>query len=253
MSGREATIWPIEPPPTSWQLPDPNHLDAELVNQGLVGVGADLEPGTVLAAYRRGLFPMHVDVSHLTDIEDSDAPLSVVDSEILGWWSPVNRGILPLGSLRVSRSLRRSRRRFMVTLNQAFADVVSGCADPRRTGQWINDQIVSAYQTLHEMGWAHSVEVWEADELVGGLYGVAVGGLFAGESMFSVANDASKVALVHLVELLSADGANRLIDVQWSTDHLASLGAVEVPRATYQDLLEDALELPIPAPLLHRT
>ncbi|MEO6120553.1 MAG: leucyl/phenylalanyl-tRNA--protein transferase [Acidimicrobiales bacterium] len=199
----------------------------------LVAVGADLEPGTLLAAYRCGLFPMPVD-------------------EGLGWWSPDPRAVLPPDGLRISRSLRRSCRRFTVTVDTAFDRVIAACAEPRGDGEWITPPIQSAYRRLHELGWAHSVECWagppssSSSELVGGLYGVAIGGLFAGESMFHRAADASKVALVALVELLGpSDGS--LLDVQWCTPHLASLGVVEVSRAGYRRMLVAALRRPLPA------
>jgi len=183
----------------------------------------------------------------------------------LGWWSPDPRGVLPLDGLRVSRSLRRSARRLRTTVDTAFDDVVAGCADPSRSGRWITDEVAAAYSRLHRLGWAHSVEVWDdagsgpgprpgsgpgggGGELVGGLYGVGVGGLFAGESMFSTATDASKVALVRLVEVLGAgDDGRRLLDVQWRTDHLASLGVVEVAREEYLRRLARALPAPSPA------
>ena len=135
-----------------------------------------------------------------------------------------------------------------VRVDTAFDEVIRACGDPRRDAGWIDEEIIAAYTTLHEMGWAHSVETWRDDELVGGLYGVAIGGLFAGESMFHRVTDASKVALVGLVDLLHDEYTEqRLVDVQWSTPHLASLGVVEVRRSTYLDLLEPALELPLPA------
>ena len=216
--------WPIEPPPCVWQLPA-----AETAEEDLVAVGADLEPGTLLNAYRRGLFPMEVPNGQL------------------GWWSPCERGVLPLDGLHVSKSLRRSTRRFSVTVDTAFEDVVDGCADPKRPHGWINESFRAAYVELYRLGWAHSVETWDGDELVGGLYGVSIGGMFAGESMFSNATDASKVALVHLVGLLCADNdARRLLDVQWRTDHLASLGVVGVPRLQYLGLLLNALQAPLP-------
>ncbi len=175
----------------------------------------------------------------------------------LGWWTPDPRGVLPLDGLRVSRSLRRSARRLRTTVDTAFDDVVAGCADPSRSGRWITDEVASAYSRLHRLGWAHSVEVWDDGSgsgaggggvLVGGLYGVGVGGLFAGESMFSTATDASKVALVRLVEVLGADDdGRRLLDVQWRTDHLASLGVVEVAREEYLRRLARALPAPAPA------
>ncbi len=158
----------------------------------------------------------------------------------MGWWSPDPRAIVPLDGLRVSRSLRKSCHRFEIRIDTAFADVVDACADRRRPGGWITAEIRDAYVELHRLGWAHSVEAWSHDDdaLCGGLYGIAIGGLFAGESMFHLRTDASKVALVGLVDRLNdaeAGGTGpegRLLDVQWRTDHLASLGAIEVPRAS---------------------
>jgi leucyl/phenylalanyl-tRNA--protein transferase len=160
------------------------------------------------------------------------------------WWAPDPRGILPLDGLRVTRSLRRSTRRYEVTVDAAFEAVVAACAAPDRPGGWISPAIAGAYGELHRLGWAHSLEAWSGGgELVGGLYGVAIGGLFAGESMFSTATDASKVALVHLVEALRR-GGGMLLDVQWSTPHLASLGVVTVPRQHYLALVADAVAAP---------
>jgi leucyl/phenylalanyl-tRNA--protein transferase len=222
----------VEPPPTAWELPDP-----ALARRGeeLLGVGADLEPGTILAAYRAGLFPMPV---------EKGGPL--------GWWSPDPRGILPLHGMHVSRSLHRSRRRLVTTVDTDFDAVVRGCADPTRPHGWITDEVREAYGELHRLGFAHSVETRTPQgDLVGGLYGLEVGGLFAGESMFSRVTDASKVALAALVDVLAAaPGAQgrartgRLLDVQWRTDHLATLGVVEIPRDRYLALLERALPLP---------
>jgi leucyl/phenylalanyl-tRNA--protein transferase len=215
----------VEPPPTPWVLPAATTAD----ESGVVGVGADLEPGTLLAAYRSGLFPMPV------------------DGGVLAWWSPDPRGIIPLDGLRVSRSLRQAASRFEVTVDRDFPAVIAACADPSRPHGWINQPVIDAYTRLHELGWAHSVEVWSDGELAGGLYGVAVGGLFAGESMFHRGRDASKVALLHLAELLRADERpERLLDVQWTTPHLVSLGAVDVGRPRYLELLGAALELPLP-------
>lgn len=230
---------PVEPPPPRWAFPPADSADED----GLVGVGADLEPGTILAAYRRGLFPM---------------PLG--GRGPLGWWSPDPRGVIPLDGLRVSRSLRRSLRRFEIRVDTAFDEVIDACADPRRPHGWITPEVRAAYRRLHRLGWAHSVEAWtvpgEGDGrdrgdaeavLAGGLYGVAIGGLFAGESMFHRRTDASKVALVGLVELLREGGVEgRVLDVQWCTPHLASLGAVEVPRATYLEMVARAVELDPP-------
>ncbi len=212
---------PIEPPPSAWVLPHAGSAD----EHGVVGVGADLEPGTLLAAYRSGIFPMPID-------------------RTLAWWSPDPRGVLPLAGLRVSRSLRRSIKRFEVTVDESFDEVVTACADPDRPfGNWITIEIREAYLRLHHLGWAHSVETRLDGELVGGLYGVAIGGLFAGESMFHRATDASKVALVALVDFLHPNG---LLDVQWQTDHLASLGVIEIPREVYLQRLSVALSLPLP-------
>ena len=223
---------PVEPPPTEWALPDPLAADPD----GVCGVGADLGPGTLLAAYRRGLFPMHLDRR----------------GRVLGWWSPDPRGVLPLDGLRVSRSLRRSCRRFEIRIDTAFPEVIAACASPRPTGgHWIHPSIVEAYTELHRLGWAHSVEAWDGDtgELAGALYGVAIGGLFAGESMFHRATDASKVALVALVQRMHPQG---LLDVQWLTPHLASLGAVAIPATAYQRRLHSALRLPLPSAFLLR-
>ncbi len=201
-----------------------------------MAIGADLAPGTVLAAYRRGLFPMPV-----------DAPRGQSSGE-MAWWSPEERGVLPLAKLRVSRSMRQSRKHFEIRVDTCFAEVVAGCSDPTRTGGWIDEAIAAAYSELHELGWAHSVEAWHDGELAGGLYGLAVGGLFAGESMFTRVRDASKVALMGLVELLSDEYAGaRLLDTQWQTPHLATLGVEEIPREDYLARLAEALPLPLPA------
>jgi leucyl/phenylalanyl-tRNA--protein transferase len=162
------------------------------------------------------------------------------------WFSPVRRGVLPLDRLRVSRSLRRSLRTFEVRVDTACAAVIEACGDPRRPSGWIDPAIKKAYTELHRLGWVHSVETWRDGRLVGGLYGVSIGGLFAGESMFHHVTDASKAALVALVELLRDPVEPRLLDVQWLTPHLASLGAVEIPRQTYLRRLADVLEAAVP-------
>jgi leucyl/phenylalanyl-tRNA---protein transferase len=209
---------PIEPPPSRWRLPSPDAAD----ESGLCGVGADLAPGTLLAAYRTGIFPM---------------PLR---KRVVGWWSPDPRGVIPLDRLIVPRSLRRSRRRYEVRFDTRFRAVMERCGDPQRPHGWITPQFVDAYEALHRMGWVHSVETYLDGRLVGGLYGVRINELFAGESMFSLATDASKVALVALVEWLNDSGAT-LLDVQWTTPHLASLGAVDMERQRYLELLEEAI------------
>jgi leucyl/phenylalanyl-tRNA--protein transferase len=195
----------------------------------VIGAGADLEPGTILAAYRHGLFPMPV------------------RRGVTAWWSPEQRGLLPLDGLKVSRSLRKSCTRYQIRVDTALDEVIDACADRQRPGAWISKEIKRAYLRLHHLGWVHSVEAWSPDgRLAGGLYGVAVGGLFAGESMFHRQPDASKVALVALVDRLR-DGGASLLDVQWVTPHLASLGAVAIPRAEYHQRLAKALELPRPS------
>lgn len=217
---------PVPPPPTPWLL------DAAPATPGddLVAAGADLEPGTLLAAYRLGLFPMG---------------LGPDGHGTIGWWSPDPRGVVPAGALKVRSSLRKVLGRFEVTVDTAFEAVVAACADPSREGRWITPQVEAAYRRLHELGWAHSVEVWQEGQLVGGLYGVSVGGLFAGESMFHTVRDASKVALVELVRRFHADGdPRRIVDVQWATGHLRRLGAQEWPRALYLERLAAALEAP---------
>lgn len=212
-------------PAAIWNLPDP--LDAP-AGEDLVAIGGGLDPGTLLDAYARGLFPMDVAV---------DSQLE--GGHTLGWWSPDPRGVLWPGQLRISRSLAKSRRRFTVTVDRCFVEVMRGCADPARPQGWITEEFIDAYTNLHTLGFAHSIEVWRHDELVGGLYGVEIGGLFAGESMFHRVRDASKVALVTLVERLDSCPGRRLIDVQWRTAHLASLGVTEVTRRDYLGMLPD--------------
>ena len=208
--------WISSPEPlesSHWQFP----RVPDWPQQDLVCGGADLEPTTLIEAYRRGLFPM---------------PVSGLPG-VLGWWSPDPRAVLPLDALRVSRSLRQSAKRFDVRVDSCFVDVVRGCADPRRRDGWITNDFVGAYTRLHHLGWAHSIEVFDADgALAGGLYGIRVGGFFAGESMFHRARDASKVALLALVTLMRESGMT-LLDTQWSTEHLESLGVIEIPRAEY--------------------
>ncbi len=210
---------PIEPPHSRWAFPPLQDAEPD----GPVAIGGDLEPGTLLDAYRCGLFPMPVGRRNT-----------------IGWWSPDPRAVLPLNALRVSRSMRRSAARMEVSTNRCFAEVIRRCADPGRAHGWITGEIVSAYTRLHDLGWAHSVETWQGGELVGGLYGVCIGGFFAGESMFHTATDASKVALMHLVEQMSSS-PGALLDVQWQTPHLASLGVVEIPRPRYLTRLRVAL------------
>jgi leucyl/phenylalanyl-tRNA--protein transferase len=191
----------------------------------VIAAGGDLEPATLIAAYHCGLFPM--------TLEELGGAVA--------WWSPNPRGILPLDNLRVTRSLRQSARRYEIRVDTCFGDVIRACGDPSRESGWITPSFVEAYSELHRLGWAHSVEVFDGDgQLAGGLYGVRINGLFAGESMFYAQRDASKVALVALVGLMR-DNAMSLLDVQWHTPHLASLGATEVTRARYLELLARAV------------
>jgi leucyl/phenylalanyl-tRNA--protein transferase len=201
------------PPPEKW--PDGD----------LIAVGGDLEPATVISAYRRGIFPM--DVTAL--------------GGRLGWWSPEQRGIVPLDGLRVTRSMRQSAKRFEIRVDTCFTDVMRACGDPAREDGWITPDFIAAYTTLHQLGWAHSIEVFDRQgTLAGGLYGVRLSGLFAGESMFHAQRDASKVALMALVDRMR-DSGMQLLDVQWRTEHLGSLGAIEVPRLQYLARLAAAL------------
>ncbi|MEN9578398.1 MAG: hypothetical protein RJA70_1407 [Pseudomonadota bacterium] len=197
-------------------FPNPNNFDDE----GLVAIGGDLSGRRLVAAYQAGIFPWY---------SEGYPPL---------WWSPNPRTVLPLDGVHVSRSLRRklNKHDFEVTWNQAFSHVIRACAEQRRGGTWILPDLVSAYENLHKLGHGHSLEVWVRSELVGGLYGVQVGGLFAAESMFHRASDMSKVALVYAAESLRSAGI-RVFDVQFLTSHLASLGAREVPRKDYLESL----------------
>ncbi len=213
----------IDLPPPTWTLARP---PADHPHDAW-GLGADLEPGTLVAGYRAGLFPMRV------------------DGELI-WWSPVRRAVIPVGGFTPSRSLRRAARGYDIRLDTAFGDVIDGCADPERPHGWIDASFVAAYARLHELGWAHSVEAWDEDGLAGGLYGVGINGLFAAESKFHRRAGASKAALLALVAFLAAAGGARLLDVQWATPHLLSLGAIEMTRSRYHGLLDVALQLPDP-------
>lgn len=185
-----------------------------------------LDPAIVLRAYREGIFPM------------------AVEGGQIGWFSPNPRGILPLDSFHVPARLARVVRsgRFEVTVDRAFEAVMRACAGQRAEGTWISEEIVQCYLAIHRIGLAHSVETWQKGELVGGLYGVSIGGAFFGESMFHRVTDASKVALVALVDRLVRRGY-RLLDTQWVTSHLAQFGAVEIPKRQYLARLREALQL----------
>lgn len=193
-------------------------------DEDLVCVGADLAPSTLLSAYSNGFFPMPVGERRPT----------------IGWFSPDPRGIVPIGGLHVSHSLRKHLRRFRYSIDTCFERVMRECGDERRPHGWIDDSFVAAYTELHRAGWAHSIEVWSGDDLVGGVYGVHIERFFAGESMFHRTTDASKAALVALMEALVATDVE-LFDVQWTTPHLVSLGAIDVPRAEYLTSLRAAV------------
>jgi leucyl/phenylalanyl-tRNA---protein transferase len=204
-------------------FPHPSTADSD----GFLATGGDLEPGTLLLAYSNGIFPWTV------------RPIT--------WWSPDPRTIIPIGGLHVSRSLRKFMRHspFAVTFDTAFTEVMKQCAGPRpdRDGVWITPRFITAYTRLHDIGHAHSVEIWEGNALAGGLYGVSIGGFFAGESMFSNAENGSKVALVAMEERLRAAGF-ALFDVQFLTPHLKSMGAVEIERVEYLRRLRVAVAIP---------
>lgn len=204
------------------RFPDPELADAE----GLVAVGGDLSVERLLAAYRRGIFPWSVN------------PVT--------WWSPDPRGIFDLDQFHVSESLARviRRKKFEVTRNRSFGDVMRACAapGPRRPGCWITEEFIAAYTQLHEHGHAHSVECWQNGKLAGGIYGVAVGGLFAGESMFHRADNASKVALFHLVEHLREQKIS-LFDIQMVTPATQPLGAKTISRSDYLQRLAAAVAM----------
>jgi leucyl/phenylalanyl-tRNA---protein transferase len=198
------------------RFPDPRHAPGDAP----LAVGGDLRPETLLDAYGQGIFPWPV------------------ADRLVYWWSPDPRGVIPVGGLHVSRSLQRTLRRgrFRHTIDRAFADVVAACADRPGEGTWILPEMADAYGRLHRLGVAHSVEVWDGSALVGGVYGVASGAVFSGESMFHRATDASKVALVRLMEHLGQGGFT-LLDTQLHTAHLGSLGAVEMERRAFLDVL----------------
>jgi leucyl/phenylalanyl-tRNA---protein transferase len=206
------------------RFPSPRLADAE----GLVAVGGDLSVPRLLLAYRSGIFPWTVD------------PIT--------WWSPEPRAIFELDCFHVSRSLARVVRKgvFRTTIDHAFQRVMEACAAPARgrRSTWISPEFIEAYTRLHQQGHAHSLECWQGRRLVGGIYGVAVGGLFAGESMFHRVSDASKVALFHLIEHLRRQGF-RLFDIQMLTPITAQLGGITIPRKEYLHRLAQAVEMPV--------
>ncbi|KXO14186.1 Leucyl/phenylalanyl-tRNA--protein transferase [Moritella sp. JT01] len=196
-------------PPVNTALTEPD---------GLLAMGGDLSPERLVNAYQQGIFPWF----------EEDQPIL--------WWSPSQRMVLTPGAMHISRSLRKSYRRqnFSLSINHAFAEVIESCAEPRGySGEtWITDSMQNAYLQLHEMGFAHSIEVWQDEQLVGGLYGLYIGDIFCGESMFHTITDASKIAFIGLQQHL-ADIGCKLIDCQLHNEHLASLGATEISRDTF--------------------
>lgn len=215
---------PAPLPPARYRFPDPRGASRE----GLVAAGADLSPETIVAAYRRGMFPW---------------PHSGEDRL---WWSPDPRGVLFPERIHVTRRLARTIRqgRFRITLDADFEQVIQRCA-ARREGTWITPGMIEAYVRLHQLGWAHSFEVWdEAGRLAGGLYGLHVGGMFGAESMFHAARDASKVAMVAMAQHCERAGI-AVVDVQLLTPHLASMGCEEIPRAAYLDLIASVADRPV--------
>jgi leucyl/phenylalanyl-tRNA--protein transferase len=206
-----------------WDFPTPEQMPKD----DLVTLGADLKPETLIDSYKHGIFPMHIQIENKREI---------------GWWSPLQRGILPLDKINISSSLKKSMKKYFVTFDQDFDAVIEGCGDDKRPKGWINKDIKIAYKKLFDLGYVHSVEVWnKKDELVGGLYGVEVNGLFAGESMFHKETDASKTAMVYLVNQLKEAGGERIFDVQWQTPHLKSMGVIKISRAKYISLLPEVM------------
>jgi len=205
----------------SFNFPDPSRADPD----GLLAVGGNLEPETLLSAYQQGIFPWF----------DEDTPIL--------WWSPDPRAILEFDNLYVSKRLARTIRtnKFQVTFDQDFDAVVQGCTYRPEEGTWITPEVANAYGEFHRSGHAHSVEVWQQGVLVGGLYGVAIGGLFAGESMFSTVSDASKIALVALVSRLKEKGY-QLFDLQIINEHTSTMGATEIPRDDYLAKIKTAIK-----------
>lgn len=221
---------PIEPPPTEVRFPNPRDIP-----QDVIAVGTDFRPGTLLSAYRAGIFPW------------PQGARGARRKEVVAWFSPDPRALLPLDRIAWSRSLKRTLKHhaFEITVDEAFEETMLACGSERPGGTWISPPVVAGYTQLHELGWAHSVEVWERTsktkrELVGGIYGIAIGGSFAGESMFHRRTDASKIAFATLAERLR-DAGYLIFDAQVMNPHLESLGCVDVERDVYLDRLAVAV------------
>ena len=207
----------------------PSALTAET---DIVGIGGTVTPASLLAGYAMGIFPMAIEIAER--------------GSAIGWYAPAERAVLRPPGMHISRSLRRSLKHFDITYDTAFGDVVAGCADPSREHGWITLEYRVAYERLHRAGHAHSVEVWQARELVGGLIGIELGGLFCADSKFRRVTDASKAAVAGLSRLMFAGeaGQHRMIDAQWMTGHLASLGFQTIPRENYARLVPELLAVP---------
>ncbi|WP_322753166.1 leucyl/phenylalanyl-tRNA--protein transferase [Frankia sp. Cas3] len=245
---------PEPPGPSPWDgLPEKDHAEPAEPVELPVAVGGVLTPATLVGAYRRGLFPFPVPVDDPIEVADTHRRLAtaVADGRVFNlsgdgppdldfpWWCPDPRGVLPVGAVHVSDSLFRRMRAcaWTTTLDEAFAEVVRGCSRGGRP-TWITPELADAYRDLHRLGWAHSVEVWQGEDLIGGMFGVLVGAAFMAESMFHVQTDASKVALVDFdVRFVQAGG--RLIDAQFVSAHAGSMGAVEIPRERFLAVLRD--------------
>ena len=208
----------------------PLEINPQIVWPKLTKFGSNWDPETLVAAYRAGLFPMPYEIDG--------------NESAIGWWSPHSRAIFYPDQINVSTSMKAAMKKFKITVDQDFEAVIRACGNPQRESGWINEDVISAFIALHKLGIAHSIEVWDrGGQLAGGLYGIELGGIFAGESMFHVTSNASKAALVHLGELLN-DGSGRIIDTQWMTSHLESMGAKAIKRTEYCEILPNLLEKP---------
>lgn len=206
----------------------PDVLQVNDPDTDLVSIGADLEPATLIYAYAHGLFPMHI---HAEELKEKK----------IGWFSPRNRAIFDLDNIRITRSTKQSAKKYECRIDTCFENMMRMCMTVPRENGWIDEKFIRAYAKLHELGFAHSIEVFDGDELVGGLYGVSFAGFFAGESMVHTKRDASKIALMKLSDVLREKGIS-LLDAQWMTPHLYSLGAETVTKKHYLQLLYQALK-----------
>lgn len=220
----------VEPPRTEVRFPDPRRVPRDVI-----AVGTDFRPGTLLQAYRMGIFPW---------------PQGTGDGDIVAWFSPDPRALVPLDRLAWSRSLRRTLRNhaFTITVDTAFRETMMACGSEREGGTWITPEVIAGYTQLHALGWAHSLEVWDGRALVGGIYGIAIGASFAAESMFHRVTNASKIAFATLAEKLR-DSGYLVFDAQVMNPHLASLGCVDVQRDVYLDRLARAVKATPKSPI----